>query len=217
MKPILVGIAGGTGSGKTTVARKIMENLPIGDAICIVHDSYYRDITCFDAKSAAEINFDHPDSLDTSLLVDHLIRLKRGEEIERPVYDYTTYRRLPTKETVCPKSVIILEGILIFAERELRNLMDIKVFVDTDADERLLRRLKRDVLERRRSLESVMSQYMKTVKPMHLEFVEPSKRWADVIVPKGGENEVAIAMIASRIRSMVEGTSGYAQPIRITN
>ncbi len=205
MRPILVGIAGGTGSGKTTVARKIIEDLPIIDIICLEHDSYYKDISSFNGKTVADINFDHPDSLDTSLLVSHLQNLKNGHPIEKPVYDFTTYKRLSTTELVRPLSVIMVEGILIFAEKELRDLMDIKIFVDTDADEWLLRRLKRDVLERRRSLESVMSQYMSTVKPMHLEFVEPSKRWADVIVPKGGENQIAIAMIASRIRSLVGG------------
>ncbi len=205
MKPIIIGIAGGTASGKTTVTRRIIENLHFDDLIILQHDSYYKDITSFRGKPAGEINFDHPNSLDTPLLVKHLKSLKNHRSINKPIYDFTTYRRLEKKEVVHPKNVIILEGILIFVEKELRDLMDIKIFVDTDADERLLRRLRRDIMERGRSLESVMIQYITTVKPMHLEFVEPSKRWADVIVPKGGENQVAIAMIAARIRSIIDG------------
>lgn len=205
MRPIVIGIAGGSGSGKTTVTRKLIDRLHLDDLIIIQHDSYYRDLGKFNGKSAAEINFDHPAALDTPLLVKHLRSLKSGRSIRRPIYDFTTYKRLDEKELVRPKSVIIVEGILIFVQKELRDLMDIKIFVDTDADERLLRRLKRDIGERGRSLDSVMDQYIGTVKPMHLEFVEPSKMWADVIIPKGGENDVAIAMIASRIRSIISG------------
>ncbi len=210
MKPILIGIAGGTGSGKTTVTRKLIDTLHLDDLIIIQHDSYYKDISSFRGKSSSEINFDHPSSLDTSLLVKHLKSLKNRHAIKKPIYDFTTYRRLQQKEIVHPKSVIILEGILIFLHKELRDLMDIKIFVDTDADERLLRRLRRDITERGRSLDSVMEQYMATVKPMHLEFVEPSKMWADVIIPKGGENQVAIAMLASRIRSIINGEQDHA-------
>lgn len=205
MRPILIGIAGGSGSGKTTVTRKIIDSLHLDDLIIIQHDSYYKDLSAFRGKPVSEINFDHPGSLDTALLVKHLKSLKNGRAIKKPIYDFTTYRRLEKKEIVRPRSVIILEGILIFLQKELRDLMDIKIFVDTDADERLLRRLRRDISERGRSLESVMEQYIHTVKPMHVEFVEPSKMWADVIVPKGGENRVAIAMIASRIRSILNG------------
>lgn len=210
MKPILIGIAGGTGSGKTTVTRKLIDTLHLDDLIIIQHDSYYKDISSFRGKSSSEINFDHPSSLDTSLLIKHLKGLKNRHAIKKPIYDFTTYRRLQQKEIVHPKSVIILEGILIFLHKELRDLMDIKIFVDTDADERLLRRLRRDITERGRSLDSVMEQYMATVKPMHLEFVEPSKMWADVIIPKGGENQVAIAMLASRIRSIINGEQDHA-------
>lgn len=205
MKPILIGIAGGTGSGKTTVTKKIIEKLHFKDVIIIQHDSYYKDLSSFKGKNIDEINFDHPNSLDTPLLVRHLKKLKNSQPVEKPIYDFTTYRRLKIKEHILPRKVIILEGILIFVDKALRDLMDIKVFVDTDADERLLRRLRRDIMERGRSLESVMTQYINTVKPMHLEFVEPSKRWADIIIPKGGENEVAIAMIASRISSYLTG------------
>ncbi len=203
MRPILIGIAGGTGSGKTTVTRKLIEHLHFKDFIILQHDSYYKDLSSFRSKRITEINFDHPNSLDTALLVRHLRRLKNSQPIEKPVYDFTTYRRLKDKELVEPKKVVILEGILIFVDKALRELMDIKIFVDTDADERLLRRLRRDIMERGRSLDSVMAQYIDTVKPMHLEFVEPSKRWADVIIPKGGENEVAIGMLASRVRSLI--------------
>ena len=205
MRPVIIGIAGGTGSGKTTVTRKIIDRLRLEDLIIIQHDSYYKDLGAFRGKRAEEINFDHPSSLDTTLLVKHLRSLKNGRAIQKPIYDFTTYRRKREKEIVHPKSVIILEGILIFVPKELRDLMDIKIFVDTDADERLLRRLNRDMNERGRSLDSIMQQYIQTVKPMHLEFVEPSKMWADIIIPKGGENNVAIAMIASRIRSILNG------------
>ncbi len=211
MKPILIGIAGGTGSGKTTVTRKLIDSLHLDNLIIIQHDSYYKDLSSFRGKSVNEINFDHPSALDTSLLVKHLKSLKNHRSIKKPIYDFTSYRRLDEKELVHPKSVIILEGILIFAQKELRDLMDIKVFVDTDADERLLRRLRRDIMERGRTLEAVMDQYMKTVKPMHLEFVEPSKMWADIIIPKGGENQVAIDMIASRIRSVINGEHDHAR------
>lgn len=203
MRPILIGIAGGTGSGKTTVTRKLIEHLHFKDVTILQHDSYYKDLSAFRSTRVTEINFDHPNSLDTPLLVRHLKKMKNSQPVNKPVYDFTTYRRLKEKEQVRPGKVIILEGILIFVDRALRDLMDIKIFVDTDADERLLRRLKRDILERGRSLESVMTQYIKTVKPMHIEFVEPSKRWADVIIPKGGQNEVAIGMLASRVRSLI--------------
>ncbi len=203
MRPILIGIAGGSASGKTTVTRRLIDSLHLDDLIIIQHDSYYKDLSTFRGKPVSEINFDHPSSLDTPLLVKHLKGLKSHRTVKKPIYDFTTYRRQKEKEIVPPKSVIILEGILIFVQKELRDLMDIKIFVDTDDDERLLRRLKRDITERGRSLESVMGQYIETVKPMHLEFVEPSKMWADIIVPRGGENRVAIAMIASRIRSII--------------
>lgn len=210
MKPILIGIAGGSGSGKTTVTRKLIDRLHLDDLIIIQHDSYYKDLSAFRGKPVSEINFDHPSSLDTALLVKHLKSLKNRKAIRKPIYDFTTYKRLEEREIVHPRNLIILEGILIFVPRELRDLMDIKIFVDTDADERLLRRLRRDITERGRSMESVMEQYTQTVKPMHIEFVEPSKIWADVIIPKGGENRVAIAMIASRISTLLNGEYDHA-------
>jgi uridine kinase len=201
--PLLIGIAGGTGSGKTTVTQKILDRLDLEKVVVLRHDFYYKDISCFDGRSLDDINFDHPNALETSLLISHLNDLKRWKAIQQPIYDFTTYRRHSESQTVEPRSVVIIEGILIFVERELRDLMDIKIFVDTDADERLLRRLKRDVAERGRTIDSIMHQYVATVKPMHLEFVEPSKRWADVIIPKGGENEVAIDMVATKIEKML--------------
>jgi len=204
MKPLVIGIAGGTGSGKTTVARKIAQKLGNENVIILEHDRYYKDISQFEGKKIEEINFDHPDALDTKLLIEHVKALKNRRAVDIPVYDFTTYRRLPEATHVEPRDVIIIEGILVFVEKELRDLMDIKIFVDTDADERVLRRIKRDIIERGRTLESVINQYISTVKPSHLEFVEPSKRWADIIIPRGGENEVAIEMVVSRIKTMLE-------------
>lgn len=201
--PLVIGIAGGTGSGKTTVTKKILDSLDPAKVVVLRHDYYYKDISSFGVLSPQMINFDHPDALETSLLIEHLVALRAGKPIKQPNYDYTTYRRLEAVSSIEPTSVIIVEGILIFLEKALRKLMDIKIFVDTDADERLLRRLKRDLLERGRSIESVMEQYISTVKPMHLEFVEPSKRWADIIIPEGGENEVAIDMVVVKIREML--------------
>jgi uridine kinase len=200
--PLIIGIAGGTGSGKTTVTEKILARLDVGRVVFLQHDFYYRDLAAFGGLKPDEINFDHPDSLETSLLIKHLDDLRKWKAIDRPVYEFTTYKRQAATLHIEPKAVVIVEGILIFVEKQLRDLMDIKIFVDTDADERLLRRLRRDLLERGRSVESVMQQYVQSVKPMHLEFVEPSKRWADVIIPKGGENQVAIDMVATKITEL---------------
>jgi uridine kinase len=205
--PLVIGIAGGTGSGKTTVTKKILGRLDPAAVVVLRHDDYYRDLDTFGGVQPDAINFDHPDSLETSLLAEHLDLLKKGRSIYQPVYDYSTSKRSKESRHIEPRNVIIVEGILIFVEKALRALMDIKIFVDTDADERLLRRLHRDLLERRRSIESVMQQYVTTVKPMHLEFVEPSKRWADIIIPMGGENEVAIDMVVSKIREMLRASS----------
>ena len=201
--PLIIGIAGGTGSGKTTVSQKILERLDVGKVVFLQHDFYYRDIATFGGRTPEQINFDHPDALETTLLIDHLKNLRDRKTISQPLYDHTSYRRQIVSKIVEPKNVIIVEGILIFESKELRELMDIKIFVDTDADERLLRRLRRDLLERDRSIDSVMRQYIATVKPMHLEFVEPSKRWADVIIPKGGENAVAIDMVVTKIKELL--------------
>ncbi len=201
--PLIIGIAGGTGSGKTTVTRKILDRLDQDKVVVLRHDYYYKDISAFGGHPPEQVNFDHPDALETSLMIRHLQDLKQSRPICQPVYNYATYRRLPEVKQIEPRSVIIVEGILIFVEKALRELMDIKLFVDTDADERLLRRLRRDLLERGRSIESVMKQYVGTVKPMHLEFVEPSKRWADIIIPEGGENEVAIDMVVTKVRELL--------------
>jgi uridine kinase len=204
MEPLIIGIAGGTGSGKTSVTNSIVEMLDRRRVLVIAHDSYYNDLSTYGENATPQqINYDHPNSLETDLLIQHLHALKAGQSIDQPIYNLATHRRLPETKRLEPKEIIIVEGILIFVGKELRDLMDIKIFIDTDADERLLRRLKRDLLERGRSIESVMQQYVSTVKPMHLEFVEPSKHWADVIIPRGGENTVAIDMLVTKIKTML--------------
>jgi uridine kinase len=201
-EPVVIGVAGGTGSGKTTVVRRIVESLGTGQVTVLEHDRYYRDRNELRFEERAALNYDHPDSLETDLLVAHVEALKRGQPVEVPLYDFAKYERSVTTERVHPRRAIIIEGILIFAEASLRRLMDVKVFVDTDADTRFIRRLVRDVEERGRTLKSVVDQYLATVKPMHLEFVEPSKRYADIIIPQGGHNEVAVGMMLTLIRSM---------------
>jgi uridine kinase len=210
MYPLLIGIAGGTGSGKTSVTNKIVELLDGGCVLVIQHDSYYKDLSTFGGLTPAEINYDHPDSLETELLIRHIRTLKEGRPVDQPIYNFTTHRRLESTQRLKPKEIIIVEGILIFVEKILRDLMDIKIFIDTDADERLLRRLKRDIAERRRSIDSVMKQYITTVKPMHLEFVEPSKHWADIIIPCGAENNVAIDMVVTKITTLLRRMSSTA-------
>lgn len=203
MRPLIIGIAGGTGSGKTTVTAAILRLLQGEKILVIQHDSYYRDLSSYGGLTPDKINFDHPDSLETDLLVRHLAELREGKPIEQPIYNFTTHHRLKETYLLEPREIIIIEGILIFVDRLLREIMDIKIFLDTDADERLIRRIRRDILERGRSVDSVMNQYMNTVKPMHLEFVEPSKHWADVIIPRGAENTVAIDMVVTKIKSML--------------
>lgn len=200
MKTILIGIAGGTGSGKTTLADKLIESFGSDEVSILRHDNYYKrhDEMTYDER--ALLNYDHPDAFDTELLCEHIKKLKEGEAIEMPVYDYTVHNRSSEVVVVNPAPVIVLEGILIFAELSLCELMDIKVFVDTDADVRILRRILRDVKERERSLDSVISQYLTTVKPMHEQFVEPSKRRADIIIPEGGQNVVALQMLIERVK-----------------
>lgn len=200
-KPTIIGVAGGSGSGKTTVVREIVRALGPANVAVIHHDSYYRDEPATRAPDGS-INFDHPDALETELLARHLERLARGEPVDVPVYDFKTHHRLPQTERVEPARVIIVDGLLIFVERALRDLMDIKVFVDADADQRLMRRLRRDIKERGRDLDAVLEQYRETVRPMHLEFVEPSKRWADIIIPRGGHNRVALDMLVTKVRSV---------------
>ncbi|HUI09815.1 MAG TPA: uridine kinase [Bacteroidota bacterium] len=203
MKQLVIGIAGGTGSGKTTVTNAILTQLDPDRVAVIQHDSYYRDISAYGGLPPEEVNFDHPDSLETDLLIAHMEELRGGRAVEQPIYNFTNHRRLDATRRVEPKEIIIIDGILILVDERLRALMDIRLFVDADADVRLIRRIRRDILERGRSIESVMNQYMKTVRPMHLQFVEPSKHWADIIIPRGAENTVAIDMVAARIRMML--------------
>jgi uridine kinase len=200
MKPFLIGIAGGTGSGKTTVARRIYQSLHLDSAVFLDYDSYYKELGHLSLEERARINFDHPDSLDNDLFIDHLERLIAGLPIEKPVYDFTRHTRAPETIPVQPRDVILVDGILLFAEERLREMFDLRIFVDTEADVRFIRRLRRDLEERGRSLESVIEQYLKTVRPMHFEFVEPTKRYADVILPRGGQNTAGIEVIAARIR-----------------
>jgi uridine kinase len=203
VKPIIIGVAGGTASGKSTVAEAILERVGREHIAYIQHDSYYRDLSHLPLEERARMNFDHPDALETELLVEHLRQLQAWQPIEVPIYDFATYTRTGRTRRVEPRRVVLVEGILIFVDKQLRDMMDIKLYVDTDADMRLIRRLQRDMRERGRTLESVIRQYLETVRPMHLEFVEPSKRYADIIIPSGGFNETAIEMIVARIQKLL--------------
>jgi uridine kinase len=195
----IIGIAGGTGSGKTTVVRKVIETLPKDEVAIIPQDSYYKDNGHLPLEERQEINFDHPRSLEFRLLIEHIKRLKEGKEIKQPIYSYLTCTRSDETILVKPKKVIIVEGILILQNAQLRNLMDIKVFVDADNDDRLMRVIRRDLVERGRSVNKVLERYEKTVKPMHLQFIEPTKRYADVIIPQGGDNKVGIDLLSTII------------------
>ncbi len=203
-KPIIIGVAGGTASGKTTVAHRILEAVTGDHLAYLEHDAYYRDLSHLPLSERQSFNFDHPDSLENELLIAHLQTLLRGEAIEMPVYDFSNYVRLNRTKRIEPKQVILVEGILIFADKALRELMDIKIYVDTADDLRFIRRLQRDVAERGRTVERVIAQYLNTVRPMHLEFVEPSKQFADVIIPRGGHNTTAIQMVVAQIQRMLE-------------
>ena len=203
MKPIIIGVAGGTGSGKTTVSQEILRRVGAERIVFIQHDSYYRDRSHLSLEERARLNYDHPDSLESEFLVSHLQQLQAGQPVEIPVYDFTTHTRTDETRCVEPKWVILVEGILIFAEPALREMFDVKIWVDTDADVRFIRRLRRDITERGRTVESVIEQYEETVRPMHLEFAEPSKRYADVIIPEGGFNTVAMDMVVARILEML--------------
>jgi len=200
--PLVIGVAGGSGSGKTTVVRRIMEALGTTDVTVLAHDRYYLDHKHLRLEERGGLNYDHPDSLDTPLMVSHLRELREGRVAHLPVYDFRNHMRTQETEAVRPGSAIIVEGILIFADKALRSLMDVKVYVDTDSDIRFIRRLERDVADRGRTVPSVIDQYLTTVKPMHLEFIEPSKRYADLIIPEGGHNQVAIDMLLTLIRSL---------------
>ena len=202
MASFVIGVAGGSGSGKTTVVRRIVDSLGPEHVTLLDHDRYYRDRNDLRLEERAALNYDHPDSLETDLMVQHMRRLKAGQAVEAPRYDFTRHARLTEKDTVQPRRALIVEGILILTDAALRELMDIKVFVDTDSDTRFIRRLQRDVAERGRTMESVIDQYQSTVKPMHREFVEPSKRYADVIIPLGGHNTVAVDLLLTMLRSV---------------
>jgi uridine kinase len=201
--PFVIGVAGGTGSGKTTVASAILRRVGEDRISVLFHDAYYRDWADLPKDVLDRKNFDHPDSLETELLVRHVRALREGMVVEAPIYDFRTHRRTPQTRRVTPKPILLVEGILIFAEPALRPLLDVKIFVDTDADVRLIRRVRRDISERGRTVESVFDQYQATVRPMHLEFVEPSKRWADLIIPEGGENPQAMEFLFARLERLL--------------
>ncbi len=203
--PIVIGIAGGTGSGKTTVANVIMERVGARHIAYLPHDAYYKDLSDLPHAQRTTINFDHPNSLDTELLTYHVRELREWRPIELPIYDFITHSRTEEVLKVKPQPVVLVEGILIFAEPVLRQLFDVRIFVDTDADIRFIRRLQRDIEERGRTTQSVIQQYIRTVRPMHLEFVEPSKRYADVIIPEGGLNTVAMDMVVARLEALLRG------------
>ena len=202
MAPLVIGVAGGSGSGKTTVVRRILEALGDSRVPVLEHDRYYRDRNDLRLEERAALNYDHPDSLETDLMVRHVHELRAGRPVQVPVYDFARHARTEETETMAAGRALIVEGILIYTDPGLRKLMDVKVFVDTDADTRFIRRLQRDIAERGRTVESVIDQYLGSVKPMHLEFVEPSKRYADIIIPQGGHNPVAIDMLLRLIRGL---------------
>jgi uridine kinase len=205
-RPVTIAVAGGTGSGKTTISNAILERVGSHNIAYVPHDAYYKDLSHIPLVDRKVINFDHPDALDTALMRDHILSLQTWQPVEIPVYDFTHHQRTLDTQHVEPQPIILVEGILVLAEPTLRPLFDVKIFVDTDADIRLIRRLKRDIAERGRTAESVIDQYLSTVRPMHMEFVEPSKRYADVIIPEGGFNTVAIDMVSDRIISLLTHT-----------
>lgn len=203
MDVTVIGVAGGTGSGKSTLVKRLQEAFEGDDVITLSHDFYYKNYPDLTFEERTRLNYDHPQSFDTDMMVEHIDMLKRGVPVDRPVYSFVEHARMDETVRVMPSKVLIVEGILIFDHKELRDLMDMKVFVDTDADLRLSRRLLRDVVERGRTMESVVNQYIKTVKPMHEEFVEPSKKYADAIIPEGGFNSVAVSMLIENIKSVI--------------
>ena len=201
--PLVIGIAGGSGSGKTTVAQAILQRVGPDRISFLQHDSYYKDLSGLPPAQRVEVNFDHPNSLETELLTSHILQLKNGKSVKVPVYDFSTHSRTAQTFTVQPRGVVLVEGILIFVEPSLRELFDVKIFVDTDSDLRFIRRLQRDITERGRTTELVIKQYLNTVRPMHLEFVELSKRYADIIIPEGGFNTAALDMVVARIEALL--------------
>ena len=202
-KPVVFGVAGGTASGKTTVARTVLKSVGASQIAYVPHDAYYRDMPHLPLEERAGLNYDHPNSLETELLIEHIEQLLFGNPVRIPVYDFSSHRRTEETKLVEPSPVILIDGILIFTNAALRELMDIKIYVDSDADVRFIRRLQRDMNQRGRSLQSIINQYMDTVRPMHLEFVEPSKRYADIIIPHGGMNKVAMDMVISRLLALL--------------
>jgi len=204
VKPLIIGIAGGTGSGKSTVARKVADALKGASVAFIDMDAYYRNFAHLPMEERRRINWDHPETVDMDLLVLQLERLASGESVDKPIYDFVSHTRSAKTERVPAVDVVVVDGILLFVDERLRDLCDVKVFVDADADIRLVRRIQRDISERGRPLDEILDQYLSTVRPMHLQFVEPSKRWADVIVPRGGHNEVAVEMIVAKIQRRLE-------------
>jgi len=205
--PLTIGVAGGTGSGKTTVANVILQKVGKDHIAYLPHDAYYRELGDLPYDQKAAMNFDHPDSLETELMVEHILELKSGKPVDIPIYDFSTHSRTKQTTRVEPHPVIVVEGILLFVEKQLRDLLDIKIFVDTDPDIRFIRRLQRDITERGRTTDMVVQQYLSTVRPMHLEFVEPSKRYANVIIPEGGLNEVAMDMVIARVETLLNKRS----------
>jgi uridine kinase len=201
--PLVIGIAGGSGSGKTTLANLILERIGAHSIAYLPHDAYYKDLSDLPPNQRMMVNFDHPNSLDTDLLIENIQQLKNNQPVDLPIYDFKTHSRTANTRRIEAKPVIMVEGILIFADYMLRKLLDVKIFVDTDSDIRFIRRLERDISERGRTTENVIRQYLSTVRPMHLEFVEPSKRYADVIIPEGGLNEVAMEMVVARLESLL--------------
>lgn len=212
LPPVIIGIAGGTGSGKTTVAHRVREAAPGKTVRIIHHDSYYHDNSRLTLAERALINYDHPSAFETSLLVDHLQALRRGEAVEGPLYDYATHCRRPETERIEPAEILFVEGILVLEDEALRALMDIRLYVDVDADERFIRRLRRDTVERGRNVQSVIDQYLSVVRPMHQQFVEPSKRYAHIIIPEGGHNRVAIDLIAVKIADVIRARGCLRAP-----
>ncbi len=211
VKPLVIGIAGGTGSGKSTVARRVAEALRRSSVAFVDMDAYYRNFAHLPMAERRRVNWDHPDAFDLDLFADHLARLARGEPVEKPVYDFVEHVRAPGTVTVAPADVVVIDGILLFVDPRVRELCDVKVYVDADADVRLVRRLRRDIAHRGRPLDEILEQYLATVRPMHLQFVEPSKRYADVIVPRGGHNAVATEMIVAKIQRRLAAQRGPAR------
>lgn len=206
-RPLIIGVVGGSGSGKTTVARAIQQAMDVSAAF-LDQDGYYKDLAHLTLDDRKKVNFDHPDSIDADLLVSHLEQLARGEAIEKPTYDFAAHTRASARVRVEPNAIVLVDGILLFADKRLRDLFDIKVYVDVADDVRFIRRLERDVVERGRSMSDVIRQYLTTVRPMHLEFVEPSKRYADVILPEGGHNRIAVEMIIARVQLELQRRQG---------